>query len=110
MRPAAALFLPLLVSVVAGCGGSGPAAGDTKASNPKPGSLEALWRAPGEDVAVVAGTSDYEPDGGADPVSSPAAEPELPQPATMTDARRRNSSTAAGRMRARKGSRSEIRL
>ena len=61
MRPAAALFLPLLVSVVAGCGGSGPAAGDTKGSNPKPGSLEALWRAPGEDVAVVAGTSDYEP-------------------------------------------------
>jgi hypothetical protein len=61
MRPAAALFLPLLVSVVAGCGGSGPAAGDTQASVPESGSLEALWRAPGEDVAVVAGTSDYEP-------------------------------------------------
>jgi hypothetical protein len=41
MRPAAALFFSLLVSVVAGCGGSGPA--------------------PGDDVAVVPGTSDYAP-------------------------------------------------
>ena len=59
MRPAAALFLPLLVSVVAGCGGSGPAAGD-RVQFPSP-ARSRRWRAPGEDVAVVAGTSDYEP-------------------------------------------------
>jgi hypothetical protein len=61
MRPAAALFISVLVSVVVGCGGSGPAAGDATSSVPPVGSLEALWRAPGDDVAIVAGTSDYEP-------------------------------------------------
>jgi hypothetical protein len=62
MRPAAVLLFLLLASVVvAGCGSSGSAAGDETASAPPPGSLEALWRAPGDDVAIVPGTSDYEP-------------------------------------------------
>ena len=62
MRPAAVLLFLLLVSVVvAGCGGSGSAAGDETTSVPPAGSLEALWRAPGDDVAIVPGTSDYEP-------------------------------------------------
>ena len=39
----------------------GPSAqGDSRAAPPS-GSLEALWRAPGEDVAIVPGTSDYAP-------------------------------------------------
>jgi hypothetical protein len=41
---------------LAGCGSS-PETGE----EPRVGSLEALWRAPGEDVAFVAGTSDYGP-------------------------------------------------
>jgi hypothetical protein len=62
MRPAAVLLFLFVVSVVvAGCGGSGSAAGDETPSVPPAGSLEALWRAPGDDVAIVAGTSDYEP-------------------------------------------------
>ena len=62
MRLAAALLLSILVSVVVGCGGSSPAAdGAETSSKPPAGSLEALWRAPGADVAIVPGTSDYEP-------------------------------------------------
>jgi hypothetical protein len=62
MRPAAVLLFLLLASVVvAGCGSSGSAVGDETASAPPAGSLEALWRAPGDDVAIVPGTSDYEP-------------------------------------------------
>jgi hypothetical protein len=45
-----------LSTLLAGCGSS-PQAGE----EPRVGSLEALWRAPGEDVAFVAGTSDYGP-------------------------------------------------
>ncbi|MBA2331878.1 MAG: hypothetical protein H0V94_03705 [Actinobacteria bacterium] len=51
---AAVLSLFLLV---AGCGGS-PA---TQEEEPVAGSLEALWRAPGEDVAIVPGTADFAP-------------------------------------------------
>jgi hypothetical protein len=40
----------------AGCGSS-----SESEEEPTPGSLEALWRAPGDDVAFVAGTSDYGP-------------------------------------------------
>ena len=49
---ALALFL-----LVTGCGGSSTDA----VEEPSAGSLEALWRAPGEDVAVVPGTADFEP-------------------------------------------------
>jgi hypothetical protein len=60
MRPAAAWLLVVAVGVLAvGCGGSG---GDDAAETTTavtPGTIEALWRAPGEDVAVVAGTSDH---------------------------------------------------
>jgi hypothetical protein len=39
-----------------GCGGS-----DEAQDAPEPGSLEALWRAPGEDVTIVPGAADFEP-------------------------------------------------
>ena len=46
---------------LAGCGGSGTSTtaepNSTTASPPE--TLEALWRKPGQDVAIVAGTSDY---------------------------------------------------
>ena len=43
--------------LLAGCGGS-----STKArEDPPAGTLEALWRAPGEDVAIVPGTADFAP-------------------------------------------------
>ena len=46
---------------LAGCGGSGSSTtaepNSTTASPPE--TLEALWREPGQDVAIVAGTSDY---------------------------------------------------
>jgi hypothetical protein len=55
VRVAAALIVALSTFLV-GCGSS-PEAGE----EPRVGSLEALWRAPGDDVAFVAGTSDYGP-------------------------------------------------
>ena len=64
MRPAAALTA-LLCVLLAGCGGSGGQGADSSAASTNgttpSGSIEALFRAPGEDVAVVAGTSDYAP-------------------------------------------------
>ena len=63
--PAAACFLVLAVSValLAGCGGTdegGSAATETTTTTTASSeTLEELWRAPGEDVAVVAGTSDH---------------------------------------------------
>jgi len=64
MRPAAALIAMCFALAIAGCGGS--TSGDSKGGQTgtpaaPPGSLEALWRAQGEDVAIVAGTSDYGP-------------------------------------------------
>lgn len=59
MRPAAALTAASCLFLAA-CGGSG---GDAT-TNADPGggkTLEELWRAPGDDVAVVAGTSTHEP-------------------------------------------------
>lgn len=51
----------MICLVVAGCGGSGGGATSTDA-NPGGGqTLEQLWRAPGDDVAVLPGTSDHEP-------------------------------------------------
>ena len=59
MRPAAAV-IAITCGLLAGCGSGGQAA-DTSTGAAPSGSLEALWRAPGEDVAIVPGTSDYGP-------------------------------------------------
>ena len=62
-RPAAAFIALGCAAVLAGCGGSGGSAeGETEATAAAPpGTLEALWRAPGDDVAIVPGTSDFGP-------------------------------------------------
>jgi hypothetical protein len=60
MRPVAALTV-LSCLLLVGCGGSG---GDTTNTAADPGgglTLEELWRAPGADVAIVAGTQNHEP-------------------------------------------------
>jgi len=51
------LVLASALCVVAGCGGSSTDAGE----KPPAGTLEALWRAPGEDVAIVPGAADFAP-------------------------------------------------
>lgn len=62
MRPAmSSLAAACLLLVGAACGGSSD---DSTASDSVPGggkTLEELWRAPGDDVAVVAGTANHEP-------------------------------------------------
>jgi hypothetical protein len=58
VRTAAVLVLGLLLSAP-GCGSDDAAS--TASAGPRPGSLEALWKRPGEDVALVMGTSDYAP-------------------------------------------------
>ncbi len=58
MRTVAALALGLLLSAT-GCGSNDAAS--TAQGGPRPGSLEALWKRPGEDVGLVMGTSDYAP-------------------------------------------------
>ena len=63
MRVRVAALLAVSAAVLtSGCGGSDDAADDAASTTTSPaaGTLEALWRAPGEDVAVVAGTSDHE--------------------------------------------------
>ncbi len=60
MRPAAALTVMSCLLLV-GCGGSDT---DSAATTTGPGggaTLEELWRAPGDDVAVVPGTANHEP-------------------------------------------------
>ena len=61
MRPAAAaIAVVCLLVCCTGCGGSGEG---SESSGTKPGggqTLEELWRAPGDDVAVVAGTATHE--------------------------------------------------
>ena len=60
MRPPAALTV-LSLLLLAGCGGS---SGEptTTAADPGGGkTLEELWRAPGDDVAIVSGTANHEP-------------------------------------------------
>jgi len=66
LRPAAALIALGCIGALAGCGGSNSkpsadsgGAGATTVSSPA--TLETLWRRPGEDVAIVPGTSDYGP-------------------------------------------------
>ena len=50
-------LIAVLLFVAAGCGGSSGESGGTADG----GSLESLWKRPGEDVAVIPGTSDYAP-------------------------------------------------
>jgi hypothetical protein len=58
MRPAAALTV-LVSLLLAACGGSG---GDATVAEPEGDStLEEIWRSPGDDVAIVAGTATHEP-------------------------------------------------
>lgn len=61
IRPAAALIVLGCALALAGCGGSGKSTigESTSPTAAPPGTLEALWRGPGEDVAIVPGTSDY---------------------------------------------------
>src|ERR687892_326441 len=59
MRPAA-IAIALSCLLLASCGGSS----DDSTSEAGPGdgrTLEELWRAPGDDVAIVAGTANHEP-------------------------------------------------
>ena len=58
MRAAAVLALGLLLSTP-GCGTNDAAS--TTEGGPRPGSLDALSKRPGEDVGLVMGTSDYAP-------------------------------------------------
>jgi len=59
-RPAAAWILALFAAaLVGGCGGSGGSSAAETAPTATGETLEALWRAPGADLAVVPGTSDY---------------------------------------------------
>jgi hypothetical protein len=58
VRTAAVLALGLVLSAPA-CGSNDAAS--TAEEVPRTGSLEALWKRPGEDVALVMGTSDYAP-------------------------------------------------
>lgn len=60
MRPLAALTV-LSSLLLVGCGGS---SGETTTTAADPGggmTLEELWRAPGDDVAIVSGTANHEP-------------------------------------------------
>jgi hypothetical protein len=50
-------LIAVLLLVAAGCGGSSGESGGTADGD----SLESLWKRPGEDVAVIPGTSDYAP-------------------------------------------------
>jgi hypothetical protein len=52
------LALALTLCVLAGCGGSST---EKKVEEPPAGTLQALWRAPGEDVAIVPGAADFAP-------------------------------------------------
>jgi hypothetical protein len=59
VRSQAAAALGATLLVVAGCGGSSSGSPDRAQS--ERGTIEALWRAPGEDVGLIQGTSDYAP-------------------------------------------------
>jgi hypothetical protein len=63
-RPGLAVVLAVCTALLAAsCGGTsddGSEATTTQATPAESGTLESLWRAPGEDVAVVAGTSDHQ--------------------------------------------------
>jgi hypothetical protein len=48
-------------AVAGGCGSSGGADAIKTGTGARPGTLEALWRQPGEDVGLVNGTADFAP-------------------------------------------------
>jgi hypothetical protein len=55
-------FLAAALVLASGCGGSdGDDEPATQAESPRAGTLEALWKAPGEDVGLIQGTRDYAP-------------------------------------------------
>ena len=56
MRPLAAVLGLITCLIAAGCGGSSSAQ-----EEPSAPTLEALWRAPGEDVAIIPGSADFGP-------------------------------------------------
>jgi len=56
--PGLAVGIALAVGLLAGCGGGSDS---TASDEAPPGSLEALWRAPGEDAAIVPGSEDFAP-------------------------------------------------
>jgi hypothetical protein len=58
MRPVAALTALSCLFLV-GCGGSGGSGAES--TTPETQTLEELWRAPGDDVAVIPGTENHEP-------------------------------------------------
>jgi hypothetical protein len=58
LRSAVVLGAVIQLLVVAGCGGS---SGGSSTAGATPGTIDALWRAPGEDVGLIQGTSDYAP-------------------------------------------------
>jgi hypothetical protein len=62
VRAAACVLLAACLTAAA-CGGSSGSTEERSGGGGQPaaGTLEALWRAPGEDVAIIPGTSDYEP-------------------------------------------------
>ncbi len=60
VRPLAALAVAIC-ALAAGCGGSSSKTQEEPAAGPAAGTLEALWRAPGADVALVPGTADFAP-------------------------------------------------
>lgn len=60
MRAATALIAAACL-VQAGCGGSGEKATPEETAPGAESTLEELWRAPGDDVAVVPGTASHEP-------------------------------------------------
>jgi len=59
VRAAAAVVFVVCLTAAA-CGGSSGESSSGGGGQPAAGTLEALWRAPGADVALVAGTSDYQ--------------------------------------------------
>ena len=61
-RPPAAIVVALVGSTLlaAGCGGGGTGEGDTASGPSSEASIESLWRASGESVGAVAGTSDFQ--------------------------------------------------
>jgi hypothetical protein len=61
VRAAVAALVSTTCLTAVACGGSDGASPGAGGGQPAPGTLEAHWRAPGADVALVPGTSDYGP-------------------------------------------------